>query len=110
MAKGLITGERPKVETPIFHPNVCVVCQWSNEAGAEYCFNCHHRLEIKEIAQEENRISALETQLGQMQQALQSVIQTNMEQDVNKLGVSGIVRSIQQRKRFKPKEAKKTGA
>jgi len=62
-AKALLTGQKPAQEIPKFVPLTCVMCNWQNEAGAEYCFNCHHRLALKDVAKEENLISQLQQEV-----------------------------------------------
>lgn len=67
VSQAALKGTKPKSAVSIFTPTVCVVCQWQNLPDAEYCFNCHHRLSVKEIAKEASRVSEMQEQLKEME-------------------------------------------
>ena len=63
-AKARLRGEKPKQATTKLAPTTCAMCQWENEPGQEFCFNCHHQLSIKEVAKEASRVSEMQQQLA----------------------------------------------
>jgi len=59
---------------PRFTPTLCVMCNWQNEAGAEYCFNCHHQLALKEVAKDENKFTALTRKMEAQDKIIHEII------------------------------------
>lgn len=65
-AKARLKGEKPETDKIKFANVSCVMCGWENEAGQEYCFNCHHNLSIKEAAKDASLINTMQTQLSNL--------------------------------------------
>ncbi len=72
-SQAALKGTKPKSAVSIFTPTVCVMCQWQNLPDAEYCFNCHHKLSILEIAKEANRMSEMQAELKALQEAVKEM-------------------------------------
>lgn len=68
--KSIISGKPVKREEPRFKSQVCINCQWPNEADIEYCFNCHQKLSVTEVAKEESRFSRLESEVAELKKRL----------------------------------------
>jgi len=94
-AKALLTGQKAPQEVPRFTPTLCVMCNWQNEAGAEYCFNCHHQLALKEVAKEANLITILQAELEKTRKQqeiaqnkfaeLEKIVKASTKQDLDKV-------------------------